>query len=110
MPKCGVPSFAVNRQLASDTGYETVDGEGILHQSQNGNPGYGDVITHNDLSGGSSGYIANWDLPSQNYTTMIGNTVNSDQFIGGEAACGGSTPRRTLGLHPSPPPHSQWCS
>jgi hypothetical protein len=29
-----------------------------------------------------SGYIANWDLPTQSNTVMRGNTVNSDQFIG----------------------------
>ena len=34
---------AVYRQKAGTSGYETVDGEGILHQSQNGNPGYGCV-------------------------------------------------------------------
>ena len=42
--------------------YETVDGEGILMQSENGGNAYGDIIVGNDLSGGSSGYIANWDL------------------------------------------------
>lgn len=70
----------INRQKAGSSGYETVDGEGILHQSENGNPGYGcvpgmarmtlcpappplrvprcrDNIVNNDLSGGSSGYI-----------------------------------------------------
>ena len=37
---------------------------------------------------------ANWDLATQNYTTMIGNTVNADQFIGGEGSMmirGGNT-------------------
>ena len=50
----------IYRQLAGSSGYETVDGEGILHQSQNGNPGYGDWIVNNDLSGGESGYIGKW--------------------------------------------------
>ena len=72
----------IHRQLIAHTPYETVDGEGILHQSENGNWGYGDVIINNDLSGGSSGYIANWDLLWSNETTLIGNTVNPDQFIG----------------------------
>jgi hypothetical protein len=31
----------INRQKAGTTPYETVDGEGILHQSENGNAGYG---------------------------------------------------------------------
>jgi hypothetical protein len=35
----------------------------ILHQSQNGNWGKGDLIAHNDLSGGSSGYILNCKWP-----------------------------------------------
>ena len=98
----------IYRQLAGSSGYETVDGEGILHQSQNGNPGYGDWIVNNDLSGGESGYIGepaaplfdvhigivcayllltytgNWDLATQNFTTMKGNTVNPDQWIGGK--------------------------
>lgn len=72
----------VNRQLIPGTPYETVDGEGILHQSQNGNWGFGDVIVGNDLSGGESGYIANWDLLWQNESTMSGNTVNADEMIG----------------------------
>ena len=36
----------------------------ILHQSQNGNWGKGDLIAHNDLSGGSSGYILNCKWPA----------------------------------------------
>ena len=48
-------SGRINRQAIPGTPYETVDGEGILHQSQNGNWGYGDVIVDNDLSGGESG-------------------------------------------------------
>lgn len=72
----------INRQTVAHTPYETVDGEGILHQSENGNWGFGDVFVSNDLSGGSSGYIAAWDLLWSNSTTMIGNKVNPDQFIG----------------------------
>jgi len=72
----------INRQAIAGTPYQTVDGEGILHQSQNGNWGYGDVIVGNDLSGGSSGYIANWDLLWQNATTLVGNTVNPSEMIG----------------------------
>ena len=49
-----------NRQKAGSTPYETVDGEGILHQSENGNNAYGDLYVNNDLSGGGSGYIGIW--------------------------------------------------
>lgn len=72
----------IHRQTAGLGPYETVDGEGILQQSENGGWGYGDVIVGNDLSGGTSGYIANWDLAWSNATTFIGNTVNPDQMIG----------------------------
>ena len=72
----------INRQMSGKSGYETVDGEGILHQSQNGNWGYGDSIVGNDLSGGSSGYILNWDLQTTTATNWEDNTVNPDQQIG----------------------------
>ena len=72
----------VNRQKAGATPYETVDGEGILHQSENGNDAFGDQYVRNDLSGGGSGYIGIWDLPSVNFTSFVGNTVNPDQQIG----------------------------
>mgnify|MGYP007080412969 CR=1 FL=1 len=45
----------INRQQASDTPYQTVDGEGILQQAVNGGPGSLDLITDNNLSGGDSG-------------------------------------------------------
>ena len=48
----------IHRQQAGTSVYETVDGEGILHQSENGNWGYGDVIVGNNFLGGSTGYIA----------------------------------------------------
>lgn len=72
----------VNRQMAGDTPYETVDGEGLLHQAENGNVGYGDWIVGNDFSGGSSGYIGNWDLQTTKNTFWSDNVVNPDQFIG----------------------------
>ena len=75
-------SAHVNRQRIPGTSYETVDGEGILHQSENGNWAYGDVVVGNDMRGGESGYIAAWDLQWANETTMVGNSVNPDQFIG----------------------------
>jgi hypothetical protein len=75
-------SAHVNRQLAGSSGYETVDGEGLLHQAENGNAGYGDLIVGNDFRGGSSGYVGNWDLESTKHTHWEGNMVNLDQFIG----------------------------
>ena len=75
-------SAHVNRQKAGSSSYLTVNGEGILHQSVNGNAGYGDLIVRNDFTGGSSGYIGNWDLATTKSTHWEGNTVNPDQFIG----------------------------
>jgi hypothetical protein len=76
-------SAHVNRQHSgSPSGYDTVDGEGILHQAENGNAGFGDVFVGNDLTGGTSGYLAAWDLATTRNTHWEGNTVNSDQFIG----------------------------
>ena len=103
----------INRQKAGATPYETVDGEGILHQSENGNSAYGDLYVGNDLSGGSSGYVGVWDLPWVNYTSFIGNTVNPDQQIGvisiqgtdqvgAGVHCSGNTPPAVLGKKPCP--------
>ena len=75
-------SAHVNRQLAGSSGYETVDGEGLLHQAENGNAGYGDLIVGNDFTGGSSGYVGNWDLQKTSNTHWEHNSVNPDQFIG----------------------------
>jgi hypothetical protein len=72
----------VNRQMAGSTPYMTVDGEGILHQSENGNVGFGDWLVGNDMTGGSSGYIMNWDLASTSQTHWANNRVNPDQGIG----------------------------
>jgi hypothetical protein len=72
----------VNRQKAGFTPYETVDGEGLLHQAENGNVGFGDWIYSNDFSGGGSGYIANYDLDTTKNTFWGSNVVNPDQFIG----------------------------
>lgn len=106
-------SGRVNRQKAGSTPYETVDGEGILHQSENGNNAFGDVYVANDLSGGSSGYIGIWDLPLVNYTSFYRNTVNADQLIGvisiqngdqigAEVHCSGNYPPAVLGKNPCP--------
>ena len=103
----------VNRQKAGATPYETVDGEGILHQSENGNNAYGDFYVANDLSGGGSGYIGVWGLPLTNFTVFYNNTVNPDQnigvlsiqgsdAIGAEVHCAGNTPPAILGKNPCP--------
>ena len=104
----------INRQKAGSTPYDTVDGEGILHQSENGNIAYGDIYLNNDLSGGGSGYVGIWDLPFTNFTSFIGNTVNADQQIGvislqnadkvGPGVhCSGNSPPAVLGKAPCPP-------
>lgn len=106
-------SGRVNRQKAGSTPYETVDGEGILHQSENGNDAFGDYYVNNDLSGGESGYMGIWDLPTVNYTYFFGNTVNADQQIGvisiqnndkvgPEVHCSGNTPPAVLGKNLCP--------
>lgn len=101
-------SAHVNRQMSGSSGYETVDGEGLLHQAENGNAGFGDLIVANDFTGGSSGYIANWDLPTTKTTHWENNKVNADQFVGviclnddqaGAAlgnTCRNNTPQATL--------------
>jgi hypothetical protein len=101
----------IYRQIAGLGPYPTVDGEGILQQSENGGSGYGDLIMYNDLSGGSSGYVMNYDLPWTNATTFIGNIVNADQSIGVELQhadiigkpgliCKNNTPPATVGKNP----------
>ena len=52
----------INRQKAADSGYQTVDGEGILHQAASGNDGLRNLWYKNDLSGGSTGYLVYYKL------------------------------------------------
>ena len=52
----------INRQKAADSGYMTVDGEGILHQAAGGNDGLRNLWYKNDLSGGSTGYLVYYKL------------------------------------------------
>ena len=52
----------INRQKAADSGYLTVDGEGILHQASAGNDGLRNLWYKNDLSGGSTGYLVYYKL------------------------------------------------
>ena len=52
----------INRQKAADTPYLTVDGEGVLMQAVNGNDGLRNLWYKNNLSGGSTGYLAYYNL------------------------------------------------
>jgi hypothetical protein len=61
----------VNRQKASDSGYMTVDGEGILQQASNGNDGLHSLWLKNDLSGGSSGPLVYYKLFNVEYNQLI---------------------------------------
>ena len=61
----------INRQKAADTQYETVDGEGILMQAVNGNDGLRNLWYKNDLSGGSTGYLAFYNLFNVEYNQLI---------------------------------------
>ncbi|XP_019855291.1 PREDICTED: uncharacterized protein LOC109584125 [Amphimedon queenslandica] len=72
----------INRQKAADSGYLTVDGEGILHQASNGNDGLRNLWYKNDLSGGSSGYLAYFKLFNVIDNQLISNTAASGQIIG----------------------------
>ena len=71
----------IYRQKASDSGYLTVDGEGILHQASNGNDGFRNLWYKNDLSGGSSGYIAYYNLFNVEYNQLIVSTLFCLKFI-----------------------------
>ena len=61
----------INRQKAADTSYMTVDGEGVLMQAVNGNDGLRNLWYRNDLSGGSSGYLAYYNLFNVEYNQLI---------------------------------------
>ena len=61
----------INRQKAADTPYMTVDGEGILQQAVNGNDGLRSLWYKNDLSGGSTGYLAYYNLFNVEYNQLI---------------------------------------
>lgn len=61
----------INRQKVSDTPYLSVDGEGVLHQASNGNDGIRNLWYKNDLSGGSTGYLAYYNLFNVEYNQLI---------------------------------------
>lgn len=71
----------------------------------NGGPGSADIIANNNLTGGDSGYILFYDLPSTDNVIFTGNVVNSDQSIGvllfgsdtsSGIKCSGNTPAATI--------------
>ena len=61
----------INRQKAADTPYMTVDGEGVLMQAVNGNDGLRNQWYKNNLSGGSTGYLAYYNLFNVEYNQLI---------------------------------------
>jgi hypothetical protein len=72
----------IHRQRAGTSGYDTVDGEGVLQQTQDGLTAVGNVWSGNDLSGGSSGYMNFYNIHNITGNVVTGNTVNADQTIG----------------------------
>ena len=61
----------INRQKASDTPAMTVDGEGVLMQAVSGNDGLRNLWYKNDMSGGSTGYLAYYKLFNVEYNQLI---------------------------------------
>ena len=61
----------INRQKAADSSYETVDGEGILQQTENGNDALRNLWYKNDLHGGSTGYLVFYKLYNVEYNHLI---------------------------------------
>ena len=70
----------IHRQKVFNSSYSTVDGEGILVQCSNGNNQYRNIWDSNDLSGGSSGYIAYYNVAVVEDCDIINNKVNKDQI------------------------------
>ena len=61
----------INRQKAADTPAMTVDGEGVLMQAVSGNDGLRNLWYKNDMSGGSTGYLAYYKLFNVEYNQII---------------------------------------
>eukprot|EP01043_Picozoa_sp_COSAG02_P045053 COSAG02_NODE_4082_length_5808_cov_3.266071_3_plen_611_part_00 len=72
----------IHRQKIADSPYLTVDGEGILVQCTNGNNQYNNLWQDNDLTGGTSGYIAYYGVNVVQNNQILRNKVNPDQHIG----------------------------
>ena len=69
----------INNQKAADTNYMTVDGGGILMQAVAGNDGLHNLWYKNNLSGGSTGFLAYYNLFNVEYNQIIvsGNLISS---------------------------------
>jgi hypothetical protein len=80
---------AINRQTTPG-GYETVDGEGVLHQASNNCDGLRNVWNGNDLTYGTTGYMAFYKLSSPSYNVLTNNKILSSENIGCDAGNGGN--------------------
>jgi hypothetical protein len=65
-----------------NSSYLTTDGEGVLMQAIGAGSGLDTIWAHNDLSGGGSGYMQYYAVPSVTNCYFLSNTVNPDQNIG----------------------------
>lgn len=72
---------AINRQM-TPAGFETVDGEGVLHQAANNCDGFRNLWNDNDLTYGSTGYMAYYKLSSPSNNVITNNKVLSNEFLG----------------------------
>lgn len=72
----------VHRQIVAYGPYMTVDGEGVLQQPQDGLTAVSNVWMNNDLTGGTSGYMAYYNLKNITGNVVTGNSVISTEFIG----------------------------
>lgn len=72
----------IHRQQVGGSPYQTVDGEGLLVQCNNGNNQYRNIWADNDLTGGTSGYIAYYGVNIVQDNQILRNKVNLDQQIG----------------------------
>ena len=74
----------INRQKVnpSEGPYETVDGEGVLHQCNGNCNGIRGLWKNNDLSGGETGYMLYYFNQHVDDNTITSNKVNNNQQIG----------------------------
>ena len=80
---------SINRQKTVD-GYETVDGEGVLHQAASNCDGLRTVWDRNDLTQGTTGYMLYYKLTGPSDNVVTDNKVLSSERIGCEAGNGGN--------------------
>lgn len=73
----------IHRQsLPTTARYLTVDGEGVLQQTQDGLSAVGNLWEGNDLTGGSSGFMLLWDLKNITRNVITGNSVLANMSVG----------------------------